>query len=56
VASEVVQLNVRRKQFAEKTTAALYRKWVQGTSTDQEVVSSLATSCTPSLGVFRAAK
>ena len=57
VASEVVELNSRRKQFADKTTAALYRKWVAGTNTDQEVVvSSLATSVTPSRGLFRAEK
>ena len=56
MASEVVQLNVSRKQFADKTTTALYQKWVAGTATDQEVVSSLATSVTPSLGLFRAEK
>jgi hypothetical protein len=57
VASEVVELNSCRKQFTDKTTAALYRKWVAGTNTDQEVVvSSLATSVTPSRGLFRAEK
>jgi len=56
VASEVVELNSCRKQFTDKTTAALYRKWVAGTATDREVISSFATSVTPSVGVFRAEK
>ncbi len=56
VASEVVQLNVSRKEFADETTTALYRKWIAGTATDQDVVSSQATSVARSLGLFRAEK
>jgi hypothetical protein len=56
VASEVVELNSRRNQFARKTTPALYQKWVSGTVTDQEVIGSLAIAGTARLGVFRTEK
>ena len=56
VASEVVQLNACRKQFAEKTTAVLYQKWVEGAVTDQEVTSSLPMPIAKSAGAFRAEK
>jgi hypothetical protein len=56
VASEVVELNSGRKQFADKTTAALYQQWAEGAVADQAVIRSLAIPIKANTGVFRAEK
>ena len=54
VASEVVALNALRKQFADKTSEALYQRWIDGVATNSAVDASLTNPGTKNLGVFRA--